>query len=394
MVMFQRWILHVDLDAFFVEVERLLDPSLRGKPVIVGGSPDGRGVVASASYEARAKGVHSAMPAMRARRLCPEAIFVTGKHGDYANYSRRVHEVLLEFTPAVEMASIDEAYLDLTGSERLLGSPIDTADRLRARVKQVVGLPISCGLGANKLVAKIASDYAKPAGRLVVLPGSERAFLAPLPLRALPGIGPKTGEKLTGYGLKSIGDVAALGEATLSKIFGSDGATLWHRAIGEDDSPVRSDRGPQKSVSREQTFEEDVGDFERLYGTLSYLSEKVADDLRKENSAAKTITLKIRYADFKSETHARTLPTPTRDDRVIFGTAREILLAHYRRRVRLRLLGIAVSGLTGEHWQLDLLETEKSEAQERLNASLDKIRERYGFTSILRAESLEKRKKK
>jgi len=388
--MFQRWILHIDLDAFFVEVERLLNPELRGKPVIVGGTPDGRGVVASASYEARARGVHSAMPSSRAKRLCPEAIFVSGNHAQYSKYSHLVRERMLEFTPAVEMASIDEAYLDLTGCERLHGSPITAADRLRARIKETVGLPCSCGLAANRMVAKIASDLAKPAGRLVVLPGMEQRFLAPLPLRSIPGIGPKTGEKLEAYGLKKIGDLAALGEETLERLLSDEGRHLYRRCIGWDETPVRAEHAPQKSISREQTFGEDIGDLEKLFEVLSYLSEKVADDLRKEGTTGRTITLKIRYADFKTETRARSLPTPTHDDRVIFSTARDILLASYKRRVRLRLLGINVSNLSGDQWQMDLLEKDRTEALDRLYSGLDKIRERYGFGSILRAESLDK----
>ena len=383
---FQRWVLHVDLDAFFVEVERRLDPSLVGRPVIVGGNPQGRGVVASASYEARAFGVRSAMPAAQARRLCPQAVFVRGHFEAYEDYSRRVHEKCLSLTPQVEMASIDEAYLELTGTERLHGSPIGAADRLRAEIAGEIGLPATCGIGANRLMAKVASDLAKPAGRLCALPGAERVFLAPLPLRALPGIGPKRAERLGRYGLRTLGEVAALGESTLERLLGREGRWLWRRCMGWDDSPVRL-RPRAKSVSREQTFATDLCDLGRLFEALSFLSEKVADGLRREEAAASGVTLKIRYADFKTVTRSTTLPTPTRDDRVIFAVARESLLAAYGRRVRLRLLGVCATGLSSEGWQLDLLEAQRTEALEKLYAGVDRIRRRYGFSSILRGES-------
>jgi DNA polymerase-4 len=387
MSLFQRWVLHIDLDAFFVEVERLRDPSLIGKPVIVGGTPEGRGVVSSASYEARAFGVHSAMPAAQAKRLCPQAVFVPVGSGDYGAYSRRAREIFLRYTPLVEMASLDEAYLELTGTERLHGAAIDTADRLRAEIARETGLPSTCGLGSNRLVAKVASNLAKPAGRLCVPHGSEKAFLAPLALRALPGIGPKSAEWLSRYGLKTLSEVVALGEATLEGLFGPPGRSLWRRCQGCDESPVRR-RAQAKSISRERTFGDDISDLGRLSEALSLLSEKVARQLRKENAAARVITLKFRYADFKTETRATTLPTPTRDDRTIFAVARSALLQACKRRVRLRLIGVSASGLSMNGWQLDLFEAERAEALERLYAGVDRIRDRYGFSSILRGESM------
>ncbi|MCX7013039.1 MAG: DNA polymerase IV, partial [Candidatus Sumerlaeota bacterium] len=380
MGVFQRWVLHLDLDAFFVEVERRLDPSLVGRPVIVGGPAEGRGVVASVSYEARAFGVHSAMPTAQARRLCPQAIFVAGHYEAYEEYSRRVYGKCLRYTPLAQMASIDEAYLELTGTERLHGSPIDAADRLRGEIAEEIGLPATCGLASNRLVAKVASDTAKPAGRLCVPHGAERGFLASLPLRALPGLGPKSCERLSRYGLKTLGEAAALGETTFVRLFGEEGRWLWRRCIGWDDSPVRP-RSRPKSISRDQTFASDLCDLGRLSEALSYLAEKVAAALRDENAAARTLTLKIRYADFKTVTRAVTLTAPTRDDRAIFAVARASLLAAYNRRVRLRLLGVAATNLSIGGWQVDLFEADRAQALERLYAGVDRIRGRDGFRS-------------
>jgi DNA polymerase-4 len=383
----QRVILHVDMDAFFVEVERLSDPSLIGKPVIVGGDPDGRGVVCSASYEARAFGVRSAMPMSRARRLCPQAAFVRVGTSDYGHYSRQVTKALDAFSPLVEMRSIDEAYVDLTGSERLHGPPAIAAEKLRQHVMAETGLPASCGVAANKLVAKVASDLAKPQGLLLVQPGEERQFLAPLPMRRLPGIGARLAEKLERYGLETLGDIQQLGADALCGALGDRaGLELHNRVRGLDDSPVIAAR-ETKSVSRETTFHEDTGHWPTLESTLSQLSERVARGLRKIHCRGRTITLKVRYSDFQTVTRSLTLPEATDDDRAMFNAAREKLRSILQRRVRVRLLGVGASNLTDAQWQLDFLEQKQQEKDQRLLKAIDEIKDRYGSPSIMRALS-------
>ncbi|MFC1601180.1 DNA polymerase IV [Candidatus Sumerlaeota bacterium] len=382
-----RVILHIDLDAFFVEVERLVDPALVGKPVIVGGQPDGRGVVCSASYEARAFGVRSAMPMGRARQLCPQAELVRVGRGDYEQYSRRVRQVLEGFSPVIEMRSIDEGFLDLTGCERLHGSPLETAHALRARIMGEVGLPASCGLAANKLVAKVASDCAKPKGILWVRDGGEQQFLKPLLIYRLPGIGKSLGQKLERYGVATLGDLQRLGAEALSGALGERaGAELYERACGQDDSPLTPTR-EARSVSRETTFETDTCHLPTLETTLSSLSERVAAGLRRINCRARTVSLKLRYADFKTLSRSQTLPNPTDDDRAIFRAARESLQRCDLRRVRVRLLGVAATKLLEGERQLDFLEEDRMQREGRLAHALDRIKERHGSRAIERARS-------
>lgn len=388
----QRVIAHLDMDAFFVEVERLTDPALVGKCVIVGGDPDGRGVVCSASYEARAFGVRSAMPMSRAKRLCPHAAFVRVRTSDYGHYSRLVKEALSDFSPLVEMRSIDEAYIDLTGSERLHGAPVIAADKLRAHVTEATGLPCSCGVAANKLVAKVASDMAKPNGLRLVQPGEEGATLAPLPMRSLPGIGARLAEKLERYGLETLGDIQQLGTEALCGALGErTGLELHNRVNGQDDSPVIVAR-ETKSVSRETTFQEDTGHWPTLESTLSQLSEHVARGLRKIGCRARTITLKVRYSDFKTITRSFTLGEATADDRAIFHAARDKLRSILERRVRVRLLGVGGTNLTDAQWQLDFLEQQRQEKDQRLLDAVDQIKDRYGSPSIMRALSWREKK--
>jgi len=384
--MSRRWIAHVDMDAFFVEVERRLDPSLVGRPVIIGPDPDGRGVVAACSYETRRLGVHSAMPIGRAKRLCPDAIFLRGHGEAYGEYSRRVRRLFAACSPLVEMASLDEAYLDLTGTERLLGPPAAAVDRLLVRIREEVGLPASAGLAANKLVAKVASDLAKPAGFLLVPPASERALLARLAMRRLPGIGPKLEAHLSRYGIATLGEIVALGEPTLRTLFGPGGSSLFWRCQGRDESPVVPSHATL-SVGHEHTFEEDTAHRPTLERTLSYLAERVARRLRRHHWRARCVTLKLRYSDFQTLTRRTTLAAPTCDDRTIFEAARRSLERAATRRVRIRLLGIQASGLTDAQWQLDLFEHERQSADEALARAIDRIKGRYGFDAILRARS-------
>ncbi|MFQ6672810.1 MAG: DNA polymerase IV, partial [Candidatus Tectimicrobiota bacterium] len=277
-----RTILHVDMDAFFIAVEELYDPRLRGRPVIVGAAPDGRGVVSAASYEARRFGVHSAMPIARARRLCPHAVFLRGDFARYRRASRRVFRCFEPYTPKVESLGLDEAYLDLTGCGRLLGHPMAVAARLQREILSAAGLPCSIGVASSRLVAKVASGLAKPRGLLRIPPGAEAAFLSPLPLHRLPGVGPATLRALRALGLTTVGDLAALDRSLLERTFGqAAGASLWRRARGLD-----SPRGPftpsemPKSIGRERTFAEDVHDRNRIEATLSALVQRSATAMR------------------------------------------------------------------------------------------------------------------
>ncbi len=304
-----RLICHLDMDAFFVSVEELFDPSLKGKPVVVGGKRDQRGVVAAASYAARKFGVHSAMPLRTASRLCPHAIFVDGHPQRYREYSKKVFAVLNRFTPQVEMASIDEAYLDLTGTERLHGSPLRVAHALHRAIGSDTNLKCSLGLASSRLVAKVSSDQAKPNGVLYILPGQEARFLAPLDVRKIPGVGKKTEASLHQLGIHRVGDLAALDESFLASHFGRWGLALAGKARGVDaggwfDAAIGADEDP-KSISHEHTFNEDTADRQRLETTLLRLSEMVAKRLREHALYSRTIQLKLRDEDFSTITRAR-----------------------------------------------------------------------------------------
>lgn len=385
----QRQILHLDMDTFFVSVERLRDPALRGAPVVVGSdNPMARGVVAAASYEARAFGVHSGQALRQAYRLCPQARFVRPAPEAYAEASRCIREICVEVAPVVEMASVDEAYLDLSGTERLYGYVGRVADTLQRRIASQLGLPASFGWGENKLLAKVASGRSKPHGLVRVYPGRGGAFLAPLALRRLPGIGPKNAALLGRYGLERIGQLERLGERRLYEALGEVGRVIYQRSRGEDATPVLESR-PAQSIGRERTFETDTGSRSLLLATLSLLSERIASALRRSDLRARRVTLKLRYGDFKTVTRTTTLAAGTDEDRALYRTAREALDRAWARRVRVRLIGIGVSDLTSHAWAtLDLFEGEGAERLERLGASLERIRERYGFRAVLRARSM------
>ncbi len=388
--MSERTVLHIDMDAFFVSCEVRRDPSLAGKPVIVGGSPDGRGVVASASYEARAFGIHSAMPSSRARRLCPDALFIRGHFDDYVETSRRLRTIFEEITPLVEMASLDEAYLDMTGTERLWGTPTEAAKRLRDRVEESEGLPCSLGIGATKTIAKIASDHDKPRGLVVVPPGEEAAFLAPLPLRRLPGVGPKTHERLARQGLKTVGDLTRLGPEKLEAQFGQAGKVLWARAVGRDRGEV-TPHTTRKSLGHETTFDVDVADLEAATATLSRLAEDVAARLRAKGLAAHRVTLKLRRHDFETFTRAATLPTPTNLETDLFAAGKRLLRRHWAAAAPIRLLGLTASALVEDQRQLDLIDGASQERLRALAAACDAIRSRHGTGAIRRATSTPRR---
>lgn len=380
-------ILHVDMDAFFVSVELLERPELRGQPVVVGGQPDQRGVVSAASYEARRYGIQSAMPLRTAARLCPQAIFLNGHHERYAEWSERIARILAEFSPIVEQVSIDEAYLDLSGTGRLHGPPLAAAHQLHCRIRESTGLPCSVGLAATRLVAKVASDQAKPCGLLWVPAGSEAAFLAPLPVRKIPGIGKVTEAALAALGIQTVGQLAAVPLEMLEEKFGQWGEALYRKARAQDAYEFLVDAEP-KSISHNQTFGVDLDETETLATTLSHLTEKAAKRLRDAGLFARTLTLTIRYASFKTITRAKTLAEPTDLDSVILATMKQLFAAHWDRRQKIRLLGVALSELTNTSPQPGLLDAGQRERLEKLARATDRLRDRFGFEKIRRAGSL------
>ena len=385
-------ILHVDMDAFFVSVEELADPSLRGKPVIVGADPDGRGVVAAASYAARKFGVHSAMPIRTAKKLCPHAIFLRGHHEKYREYSDKVYTIFQEFSPVIEMVSIDEAYLDLTGCERLHGGMLRAADRLIRSVKERTGLNCSVGASTSHLVSKIASDQAKPHGLLYVLPGCEKAFLAPLPVRRMPGIGKVTEPELLSLGISTIGDLQSYGADRLKEKFGKYGEWLYAKSLGKDIEAYSYKEDP-KSISHETTFPEDIADGEELERTLSYLSQLVARRLREHRLFARTVGLKLRNYRFKTITRDTTLDEPTHLDSVIFEHVLRMLNIAWDGREKIRLVGVRASNLERSTFQLDLFNATKRDKLGRVLQAADQVRGRYGFDAVQLARSLEREKK-
>jgi DNA polymerase IV len=375
-------ILHVDMDAFFVSVELLERPELRGKPVIVGGGPDQRGVVTSASYEARKFGVHSAMPLRTAGKLCPHGIFLDGHHPKYGEWSDRVATIFGKFSPIVEMVSIDEAYLDFTGTDRLNGGPpLAAADKLLRAITSSTGLPCSAGLATTRLVAKVASDQAKPRGLLWIAPGQEERFLAPLPVRKIPGIGEVTERALRALGIETVEQISSVPHERLEKIFGRSGDALYRKARGGDSYEFVVD-ADAKSISHNHTFGEDSTDTEVLNAMLSHLTQKACKRLREAGLATRTITVTIRYADFDTYTRAKTLPEPTQLDSNIFRVIQKLFIKHRNMKRKIRLLGVALSGFTHGGEQLDLLDPERRERLEKLTEATDKLRDRFGFGKI------------
>jgi DNA polymerase IV len=381
-----KTIFHVDMDAFFVSVEELFDPSLKGKPVVVGGQRDERGVVSAASYAARKFGVHSAMPLRTAAKLCPQAIFVNGHPERYREYSHKVHEVLGHFSPLVEMASVDEAYLDMTGTDRLHGPPLRSAHRLHAEMKSATQLNCSVGIGTSRLIAKVSSAKAKPNGVLWVLPGQEAKFLAPLNVGDIPGVGKVMEEKLHGMGIQRVGDLAKLEEDDLEQRFGKWGLALAGKSRGEDaggwfDTEVGEHTDP-KSISHEHTFDEDTGDLERLQSTLMRLSEMVARRLREGGYFARTIQLKLRYKDFTTITRARSLEQPTQMDHEIFEQVRRLFFRNWKKGAAVRLLGVQTSNFDSGPAQLDLLEPARDGRWQKVLAAADHLRDKFGESTI------------
>ncbi len=373
-------ILHIDMDAFFVSVEQVLRPELRGKPVIVGGRPERRGVVASASYEARAFGIKSAMPLARAYQLCPDAIFLQGNYATYAGFSDRFMAILADFSPALEPGGLDEAYLDVGGCD-IFGTPREIALKIKQRVKNELQLIASAGIASCKIVAKVASDYGKPDGLVEIARGQERQFLAPLPIGRLPGIGARTEEKLKSMGIKTIGQVADLPLHILKQSFGTYGALLQQHAQGIDYSSVES-TGEAKSISRETTFSHDIIDVTHLHAVLRYLCEKVGAELREAGKEAKSVSLKLRFADFETINRSRSSGETINTDDAIYSFAADLLdRALGGRKKYIRLIGVEVSGLSAEAKQAGLFDYQKLR-EERRNQAIDHIRKKYGFNAV------------
>jgi len=374
-------IMHVDLDAFFVSVEQVLNPELQGKPVVVGGRPGGRGVVAAASYEARAFGLHSAMPLKTASRLCPQAIFIEGSFPRYRDASQRFMAALADFSPFLEPVGLDEAYLDVTGFESIYGSIHQMAVAIKQRVKDELELCASIGIAGSKVVAKIASELSKPDGLLQVAGGEERSFLTPLPVARLPGIGKKTEQVLRSLGIKTIGELSNTPLSVLKSHFGASGEVLHRSASGIDDRKVEPP-GAAKSISRETTFGEDTEDHSFLKATLRYLSEKVGADLRRRGKQARCVTLKLRYVDFTTITRSHTLLQTIDNDQTIFHTGIRLLdVALTAEKQPVRLIGIGVSNLVESGRQLGMLDS-STRRLEQLDKAIDRIRSKYGFTAI------------
>jgi DNA polymerase-4 len=382
-----RKVLHMDMDTFFVSVERLLDPKLNKKPVIVGGTPFERGVVAGCSYETRAFGVHSAMPLRQAYRLCPSAVFLRGNYTHYGEYSRLVSEILADLAPEIEKSSVDEFYLDLSGTERLKGNTFTWAQEIQKTISGETQLPLSFGLASNKLVAKVATTQR---GKLIepkgyeVISGDESSFLAPFPIRALPSIGEVTEQTLLTYGMHKIGQIAQTPIQLLQRLFGKTGKRLFDYANGVDLSPVLPTR-EQKSISRESTFSEDTFEPGLVTSTLHKLCSDLSEELRSNAVLAGKIVLKLRYSDFHTLTksHGVSYTNVTQD---IYAVAESLLRKVWTRRIRVRLIGVEANDLIDDLKQLYLFGGEKKES--KIDTVVDSLNQKYGNRSIIYASHL------
>jgi DNA polymerase-4 len=383
-------IIHIDIDAFLASVEQVRDPSLIGRPVIVGGEKGERGLVLSSSYEARSHGVRPGLTLGQAARLLPGAVFLRGDYQAARRLSDRTWEICRRYTPLVEVTSLDDCYLDVTGTERLFGHPMEVAERIRREVADEVGFRISLGTGTNRTVARIATGFAKPGGVVAVPPGGEAAFLRPLPLRRLPGVGHRTERLLRSFHLETIGDLARVSRDLLVLTFGeAAGSTLADRARGRDDREVRAKTLP-RSVSRSTSFDPETADRSVIEGMLFYLTERAARTLRESGREAKTVSVTIGYVDGVFETRSRTLSRPSNREREIDETARVLLDALFTRRVRLKLVGVALSRLVPEgHGQKDLFFERERQRAEGLVDGIDRIRSRFGFRAITAGRSID-----
>lgn len=398
----ERVVIHVDMDAFFAAVEQRDDPDLRGKPVVIGADPKGgrgRGVVSTCSYEARAYGIHSAQPISQAYRLCPDAVFLPVDGQKYQRESRRIREVLSEFTPQMQFISIDEAFLDVTGSLRIFGDKRPIAEHIRRRIEQETGLTASLGVAPNKLVAKIASDLRKPRGLVIVESEQVEEFLRPLEVSRLPGVGPKMQGALARLGVKVIGDLADIPLEELQDRFGEYGKDLWHKARGQDDSPVEEGEGI-KSIGHEHTFGEDTDDRDLIERELMELCEKTARRLRKARKRGHTVTTKVRFEDFTTVTRQRTLEEPVFEASAIYVAAQANFEEAEPQGRKVRLIGVQVSGFADQEGgskgarQTCLFGAEERDAREDIRARIaraeDAVKDKFGEDALRRGASLRK----
>ncbi|HUF40730.1 MAG TPA: DNA polymerase IV [Verrucomicrobiae bacterium] len=361
------WFLHLDMDAFYASVEQVLDPSLKGKPVIVGGR-NGRGVVTSASYEARKFGVRSAMPGFQAKKLCPQGIFLPNRRRVYSEYSAKVFAILEQYSPNVRALSIDEGLVDLTGTERLFGPPLKTADTIIHRIESELGLPSSAGLSTSRVTAKIAATVAKPRGLIYVPAGAEKDFLSPLPVDMIPGVGPKTHHRLIQKGIKTAGDLLSRAE-------------LAERYLGLTDAPERH-LHHDHSIGNETTLDKPLQTIPQMDETLWELVEEVGGRLRREELFARCLTVKIRYTNFQTVTRSRTLPEPTCFDKEIFAVVSDLLRQNLLRGRAVRLLGVSASALQTSGWQEALLDRDRRQSYEKLYKGIDELRRKYGDDAV------------
>jgi DNA polymerase-4 len=376
-----RCIFHIDLDAFFVSVEQALKPTLKGKPVIVGGDPERHGVVASASYEARPFGIHAGMPLSKARRLCPQAFFIRSHFSLYKDASAKFIKILGDFSPHIEPLGLDEAYLDVTGCEKPYGSPRQLALAIKDRIHKELEITASVGVATCKVVAKIASDLCKPDGLLEIAPGDEQAFLNPLLIARLPGVGKKTEQALKEIGATTVGELASLHLDTIKRQFGTTGAVIHSYARGIDDRMVEAP-GEAKSISQQLTFACDTLDRNFLEVNLHNLCQEVCQELRSQNKTARCVAIRLRYADFKTITRQVILKEASNVTQVIFATSQHLLSKALAQQEKpIRLIGIRISSLSGEGKQLSMFDS-GMEKPEHLDKAIDRIRRKYGPTAI------------
>lgn len=378
----KRSVAHIDLDTFFVSCERLLDSRLKGKPILIGGTSD-RGVVASCSYEARAYGVHSAMPMKQAKLLCPDAIIIRGNSGIYSKYSNMVTDIIKESVPVYEKSSVDEFYLDLTGMDRFFGCMQFTSE-MRRRIIKETGLPLSFGLSGNKTVSKIATGEAKPNNELQISRGGERTFLAPLSVKKIPMVGEKTYQTLCNLGVKRIATLQEMPMELMEKVFGKAGVVMWKKAQGIDNSPVQPYQ-ERKSISTERTFDRDTTNIAQLRTLITAMAENLAFQLRRAKKVTACVTVKIRYSDFQTFSLQRRIPY-TATDHELIAIALELFEKLYNRRLLVRLIGVKYSHIVGGGHQINLFED--NEEMISLYQAMDKMRDRFGDRSVMRASGL------
>jgi len=380
----KKVIFHIDIDAFLASVERVLDPSLEGRPVVVGS-----GVVCSASYEARKFGVFAGQPLWKAKRLCPDLVILRGHYQNYKRCADRIFDICREFSPDVEVTSIDEAYLDMSGFELLYGHPLGTAERLKRRIKDELGLSVTIGVGSNRLIARMASKFAKPSGLAYVENGCEANFIGPMPIDNLVGIGRKTAEELLKFNITRIEQIRAIPLAEMRRAFGENGLYLYERCRGLE-GHLPAVRKIPRTISRETTFEEDTADMEYIKAMLYYLVERAGRAMRSQHLSARTVGVKVRYTDYDCPGISKTLPHPTYLDGLLYETAARLLERLYTRRANLRLVGVALSNFSRNlDDQLDLFDSVKRRNRGRLYFALDRIRDKYGYSAVVAGRSID-----